>query len=40
MTVYEIVSDAILSRKIVTAVYRGRKRIMCPHVLGTKRGRY
>lgn len=39
MTVYEIIRDAILNRKIVTATYRGRVRIMCPHTLGTKRGR-
>ena len=39
MTVYEIVRDAINSHKIITATYRGRVRVMCPHVLGTKRGR-
>lgn len=39
MSVYDIVRDAILNKKIVTATYRGRKRIMCPHTLGTKRGR-
>lgn len=39
MTVYEIISDAIQKRKIVTATYRNRSRVMCPHVLGTKRGR-
>ncbi len=39
MTVYEIISDAIQNRKIVTATYRNRPRVMCPHVLGTKRGR-
>jgi len=40
MTVYEVVKDAIQNKKIVTATYRGRVRVMCPHVLGTKRGRY
>lgn len=40
MTVYEIVRDAIQNRKIVAATYRGRVRVMCPHVLGTKRGRH
>jgi hypothetical protein len=39
MTVYEIIRDAILNRKIVVATYRGRLRVMCPHTLGTKRGR-
>lgn len=39
MTVYEIIRDAILNKKIITATYRGRVRIMCPHTLGTKHGR-
>ena len=39
MTIYEIVEDAIVNHKIITATYRDRIRIMCPHVLGTKRGR-
>jgi hypothetical protein len=39
-SVYEIVQDAIANRKIVVATYHNRIRIMCPHVLGTKRGRY
>lgn len=39
MTAYEIVYDAIINKKIVTATYRGRVRVMCPHTLGTKRGR-
>lgn len=39
MTVYEIIRDAILNKKIVTATYRDRVRVMCPHTLGTKRGR-
>jgi hypothetical protein len=39
MTIYEIVRDAITNRKVVTATYRNRVRVMCPHVLGTKRGR-
>jgi hypothetical protein len=37
--VYGILKDAILNRRTVSAVYRGRTRIMSPHVLGTKRGR-
>lgn len=39
MTVYEIIRDAILNRKVITATYRGRVRVMCPHTLGTKHGR-
>lgn len=38
-SVYDIVRDAIIGKKIVTATYRGRERVMCPHVLGRKRGR-
>jgi hypothetical protein len=38
-TAYEIVRDAIVNRKIVTATYRGKKRVLCPHVIGTKNGR-
>ena len=39
-TVYEIVKDAIQNKKIVLAMYDGYERIMCPHVLGTKKGRH
>jgi hypothetical protein len=39
MNVYEIIRDAILNRKVITATYRGKTRIMCPHTLGTKNGR-
>jgi hypothetical protein len=38
-TVYAIVRDAIVNKKTVTATYRGKNRVMCPHVLGTKKGR-
>lgn len=38
-TVFEIVQDAIVNKKIVIAMYDGYERIMCPHVLGTKKGR-
>ena len=38
-TTYEIVRDAIQTKKIVAATYHGYERVMCPHVLGTKRGR-
>jgi hypothetical protein len=39
LSTYEIIKDAIINKKIVTAVYRGKRRVMCPHTLGTKRGR-
>jgi hypothetical protein len=39
MSAYETVKDAILNRKIITATYKDRVRVMCPHTLGTKRGR-
>jgi hypothetical protein len=38
-TTYDIVKDAIQNKKIVVAWYDGYERIMCPHVLGTKKGR-
>ena len=38
-SVYQIVKDAILNKKTVIASYRDKTRYMCPHVLGTKRGR-
>lgn len=38
-SVYEIVKDAILNKKIVFATYHGYERIMCPHTLGWKKGR-
>ena len=36
MTNYEIIKDAILNKRIITATFNGYLRIMCPHVLGTK----
>jgi hypothetical protein len=39
VTAYELIKDAIVGKKIVTATYRGRVRVMCPHTLGTKHGR-
>jgi hypothetical protein len=36
---YAAIKEAIENKKIVTATYRGKTRIMCPHTLGTKRGR-
>jgi hypothetical protein len=39
--VYWIIEDAIRNRKIVTAVFGGKVRIMCPHTLGlNKAGSY
>jgi len=36
---YEIIKDAIQNKEIVVAWYDGYERIMCPHTLGTKKGR-
>ena len=36
---YEIVKNAIMKRKQIVAEYQGHKREMCPHVIGTKKGR-
>ena len=38
-TTYEIVKEAIQNKKLIYATYNGYERIMCPHVLGTKKGR-
>ena len=37
MTVYEIVRQAIIDKKILVATYGGLERIMCPHVIGTNK---
>jgi hypothetical protein len=38
---YEIVNDAILNQRPVSAIYDGRTRLLCPHVLGEgKNGEY
>ena len=37
--VYSVVRDAVISKKQITATYKGYRREMCPHVFGTKRGR-
>jgi len=40
-TAYDLIKQAILERKQVTAIYDGRYRELCPHQLGTnKEGRY
>ena len=38
-SLYEIVRDAILNKRILFATYHGYERVMCPNVLGTKHGR-
>ncbi|WP_437833810.1 hypothetical protein [Sorangium sp. So ce1153] len=38
-TVYDIIRDAIVNKKVITAYYQGHRRLMCPHAIGTKRGR-
>jgi hypothetical protein len=37
--VYGQIREAILAKRQVVATYRGYRREMCPHVLGTKNGR-
>ena len=39
MSNYQIVRDAIINKKQITAFYDGHPREMCPHVIGTKNGR-
>ena len=36
---YDVVRRALILRQQVIAVYRGRLRKMCPHVIGTKMGK-
>ena len=36
---YELVLQAILEKKAITAYYHGQYREMCPHVLGYKNGK-
>lgn len=31
---YAAIRQAILDRQVVTAIYQGRPRVMCPHALG------
>lgn len=35
---FEIIRQAILSRRQIVAMYRGCRREMCPHLLGRKHG--
>ena len=39
MDTYALIRQAILDKHQVVATYRGHRREMCPHVLGTKSGR-
>lgn len=40
MSFYQIIRQAIIEKQVIIAMYDGRKRIMCPHVIGTnKEGR-
>jgi len=36
---YERCADAIISRRLLTFVYRGFYRVVCPHVLGSRNGK-
>lgn len=36
---YELILQAILEKKAITAYYHGQYREMCPHVLGYKNGK-
>jgi len=36
---YQLFRTAILGRKQIACLYRGKRRELCPHVLGTKDGR-
>jgi hypothetical protein len=37
-SVFALIRDAIVERKLVSAMYHGFRREMCPHVLGWKAG--
>jgi hypothetical protein len=37
--IYQIIRQAIIDKDIAIATYHGYVREMCPHVIGTKRGR-
>ena len=38
--VYELIREATLAKRQVVATYKGHRRQLCPHVLGTKKGRW
>ena len=37
--VYQLVRQAIIEKKQIIAQYKGHRREMCPHVIGTKNGK-
>jgi hypothetical protein len=37
--IYQMIRQAIIDKDIVVATYHGYVREMCPHIIGTKRGR-
>lgn len=39
MTRYDIIKHAIENKQLVIAIYQGRQRELCPHILGYKKGR-
>ena len=39
MSTYAVLREAVLAKKQVVCWYQGYERSICPHVLGTKRGR-
>lgn len=39
MSTYELVRDAIVNKRLISASNNGYHRELCPHVLGTKNGR-
>jgi hypothetical protein len=36
---YDLIRQAIIEKKGIAAVYNGQYREMCPHVIGTKKGK-
>jgi hypothetical protein len=40
MSNYDLIKEAIINRQCVTCNYNGYKRMMTPHVLGTKNGKH
>lgn len=36
---YNLIRQAIINKQQVIGVYRGHRREMCPHAIGTKNGR-
>ncbi len=38
-TDYQLIKGAIINKQHVIAIYKGKYREMCPHVIGSKRGK-